>query len=64
MTRHLFRTIDDLLRPNNSTGRYRLDPIYVKNMKKGNARWSTTKTVLGWAIDTTQQVLNPLQSWK
>ena len=46
-TRHLFRKIDDIFRPNNSTDRDRLDPIYIKTLKKGDARWSTTKTVLG-----------------
>ena len=29
----------------------------MKNLSKGYVQWSTRKTVLGWAIDTAQQVL-------
>ena len=57
MTRHLFRTIDSLLRPNDNNDKDRLDAISIKKLKKGDASWSTTKTVLGWAINMAKQVL-------
>ena len=56
MTRHLFRTIDSLFFPKDTTNKYRPDPIFVKKLKKDDASWSNTNTVLGWAIDTAKQV--------
>ena len=64
MTRHMFCTIDNLFRPNNSTYRDRLNPISDKKLKKGDACWSTIKTVLGWAINTARQVLTLPQARK
>ena len=57
MTRHLFRAIDELFLPNNKDDIAREEPISLKNLRKGDAAWSTQKVVLGWAIDTVKQVL-------
>ena len=58
MTHHLFRFIDELFRPNNPQYRAREEPISLKKSAKGYARRITTKTVLGWEIDTMKLVLN------
>ena len=57
MTRHLFRNIDELFRPNNKDGIAREEPISLKKPRKGDAAWSTKKVTLGWAIDTAKQVI-------
>ena len=59
MTQNMFQTIYSLLCPNNATNKYCLNPILIKNINKGDASWSTTKTVIGWAIGTDKQVLTP-----
>ena len=35
----------------------REENISLNKMEKGNAKWSTNKAVLGWEIDTSQQIL-------
>ena len=57
MTQHLFRAIDELLRPNNKDNIAREEPISLKKLRKGDVAWSTKKVILGWAIDTKKQVL-------
>ena len=57
ITRHLFCTIDSFFFLNNTNNKYRLDPIYIKKIKEGDASWITTKRLLGWSIDTYKQVL-------
>ena len=57
MTRHLFHAIDELFRPNNKYDITREEPISLKNIRKGDAAWSTQKVVLGWVINTVNQVL-------
>ena len=57
MTRHLFRTIDELFRLNNKDYIAREEPISLKKLRKGNAAWSTKKVILGRANDTAEQVL-------
>ena len=57
MTRHLFRTIDEIFRPNNKDKIAQEEPISFKKLRKGDAAWSTQKVVLGWAIDTVNQFL-------
>ena len=47
MTRHLFRTVDELFCPNNKDDIAREEPISLKNLHKGDAAWSTQKVVLG-----------------
>ena len=43
MTRHIFRTIDELFRPNNAKYISLEDNISIKKLAKVDARWSTTK---------------------
>ena len=57
MTRHLFRAIDELFRPNDKDDIVREEPISLKKLRKGDAAWSTKKVIPGWAIDTAKKVL-------
>ena len=56
---HMFQKIESLFCPNDTTDKDHTKLISIKNPKKGNASWSTTKTVIGWAIGTDKQVLPP-----
>ena len=58
MTRHIFRVIDKLFRPNIKDDIAREKPIALKKLRKGDADRSTQKVVLGWVIDTVKQVLS------
>ncbi|MGH8338032.1 MAG: hypothetical protein ACRETL_14690 [Gammaproteobacteria bacterium] len=62
----LFHTIDTVLRPLvPSDGPHRKEPISVKKLLKGDACWSTTKTMLGWQIDTVRGTIElPLHRYK
>jgi len=51
--RTTFHAIDSVFRPNDDTDKNRKQPISEKKLQKGDASWSTQKTVLGWLIDTT-----------
>jgi hypothetical protein len=54
----LFHTLDEVLRPNDSDDdNSRQEPISIKKLQKGDARWDTQKQVLGWLIDTAQSTL-------
>ena len=64
MTRHLFRAIDGLFRPNNKDDIVREELISLKKPRKGDAAWITQKVVLGWDIDTVKQVLTLLDYHK
>jgi hypothetical protein len=56
--RILFDTIDTVFRPlSPSDGKNRQEPISIKKLKKGDARWSTRKNVLGWIIDTCRETI-------
>ena len=57
MTQHLFLTIYELFRLNTKDNNAREEPISLKNIRKGDAAWSTHKVILGWAIDTAKQAL-------
>ena len=57
MTRHLFRAINELFRPNDKDDIAREEPISLKKLRKDDAAWSTNKVILGWAIDMAKQFL-------
>ena len=57
MIGHLFKSIDRLFNPTNPTNKDRLDPISINKLKEVDASWSTNKIVIGWATDTSKQVL-------
>ena len=57
MIRHLFCAINEIFHPNNKDNIAQEEPISLKNLRKGDADWSTKKVVLGWSIDTVKQVL-------
>jgi hypothetical protein len=51
--RATLHSIDAVLRPLASDDRpSRKEPVSVKKLRQGDARWSTTKTILGWDFDT------------
>jgi hypothetical protein len=51
--RVLMRAIDDVFRPLEPDDPiHRTEPISVKKLLKGDASWSTCKTILGWIIDS------------
>ena len=50
MTRHLFRVINELFRPNNKDNISREESISLKKLRKGDAAWITQKVVLGWLV--------------
>lgn len=51
--RILMRAIDDVFRPlEPGDPVHRTEPISVKKLLKGDASWSTCKTILGWIIDS------------
>ena len=55
----LFDSIDTVLRPLDSTDAsyHRKEPISVKKLHKGDGRWTTTKIILGWVLDTQAQTI-------
>lgn len=56
--RTLFHTIDQVLRPlHPSDPPTRQEPISEKKLRKGDARWSTRKVILGWVLDTVAQTI-------
>jgi hypothetical protein len=56
--RIIFDTIDSVFRPLSPTdGKNRQEPISIKKLQKGDARWSTRKTVLGWTLDTVRETI-------
>jgi hypothetical protein len=58
LRRTLFHTLDEVLRPKDSLDDdARQEPISIKKLRKGDARWSTTKQMLGWLIDTVQSTI-------
>ena len=52
MLRHLLRSTNTVLGPNEATDSLCKEPISTKNLCQGEASWYTKKTVLGWEIDT------------
>ena len=64
MTRHIFRAIDKLFRPNTKDNTVREESISLKKLRKGDATWSTQKVVLGWTIDTVKKVLTLPEDFK
>lgn len=56
--RLLLQSIDDVFRPLTSSDPLtRTEPISVNKLLKGDACWSTRKTILGWTIDTIAMTL-------
>jgi hypothetical protein len=54
----LFECIDAVLRPLSPTDNpSRKEPISIKKLLKGDAAWSTRKSILGWLVDTTQRTI-------
>ena len=63
-THHIFSSINDLFLPNNSRDWAREDPIFIQNVEKGDAEWSTKTNLLGWVIDMINLVLTLPQVMK
>jgi hypothetical protein len=55
----IFHTIDKLLRPlHPADSPFRKQPISIKKLHKGDAKWSTRKILLGWIVDTVEQTIS------
>jgi len=53
LRRVLFHCIDMVFRaPDEWDDEWKMDPISVKKLLKGDGSWETTKVVLGWLVDT------------
>jgi hypothetical protein len=56
--RVLFESIDSIFRPLASTDpNTRQEPISIKKLLKGDGAWQTTKTMLGWVINSIAETL-------
>ena len=56
--RILFQNLDKVFRPLDSDDTpYRQEPASLKKLKKGDARWTTVKVILGWLLDTINKTL-------
>jgi hypothetical protein len=56
--RKLFHCIDQVFRPVSAEDPdTRQEPISTKKLAKGDARWSHSKNILGWDVDTVQGTL-------
>jgi hypothetical protein len=56
--RVLFETIDHVFQPlSAASDKNRQEPISMKKLQKGDARWATRKTVLGWIVDTVAKTI-------
>jgi hypothetical protein len=54
----LFKSIDSIFCPlDSSDPSTRQEPISVKKLLKGNGAWETTKTMLGWVINSIAETL-------
>ena len=57
--RILMEAIDDIFRPlHPNDPATRREPISVSKLRKGDACWSTLKTVLGWVIDSVAMTIS------
>lgn len=57
----LFESIDQVLRPLSPDDRpERKEPNSTKKLAKGDACWSTSKSILGWLIDTSTRTIQLL----
>ena len=57
--RSLFHALDKVFRPLSDTdSAFRKEPLSLKNLQKGECSWTTSKTILGWDIDTEATTLS------
>ena len=57
--RILFQALDLVFRPvDDDDTKFCEEPASVKKLRKGNARWMTSKIILGWLLDTLQKTLS------
>jgi hypothetical protein len=48
---------------NDADGPHRQEPASVKKLLKGDTTWATSKTVLGWVLDTVAKTIQPPLHW-
>jgi hypothetical protein len=55
----LFHAIDDVFRPLHPSDAAfcRQEPVSQKKLHKGDGRWTTRRTILGWVIDTSRETI-------
>ena len=58
--RTLLHVLDSVFRPRDPKrdSTFRQEPASVKKLKKGDARWSTKKVVLGWLLDSVDKTIS------
>ena len=57
--RALFHALDKVFRTLSKTdSAFRKEPLSLKKLQKGDCSWTTTKTILGWDIDTDAMTLS------
>jgi hypothetical protein len=57
--RALLHTLDTVFRPLDSEySAHRQEPASTKKMVKGDSSWATTKVILGWMIDTLDNIIS------
>jgi hypothetical protein len=55
----IFHAIDEVLRPlSPCDDPHRKQPISMKKLHKGDAKWSTRKILLGWLVDTVAETIS------
>ena len=56
--RILFQALDKVFRPlDKHDTKFRQEPASIKKLKKGDAKWATSMTILGWLIDTINKTI-------
>lgn len=62
--RILFQALDRVFRPvYDHDTKFREEPVSVKKLLKGDARWTTSKIILGWLLDMIEKILSMPEHW-
>ena len=57
--RILFHALDKIFRPLDANDTpFQQEPVSLKKCKNGDTRWSTTKIILGWFLDTIAKTIS------
>ena len=57
--RTLLHAVDDVFRPTDFyDGPHRREPVSIKKLQQGDLSWHTSKTILGWIIDTISMTIH------
>ena len=57
--RILFQALDKVFRPvDDDDTKFRQEPASLKKLRKGDARWTTVKVILGWLLDSIEKTIS------